>query len=934
VSERSEVEAQRAWAADILRQHRDEFIRRWMQKAQLLTHEKEGLRTPSDLALREEAGKLFGVLLAQLQSGPEGDLAAFYDLILGARGSHFRLADLAYLLLELKSVGKGLIFEHMKDELAAFRTSRLVDDAVEAMLRHSAELYELADEADQKTAQERLQEIFAAWELEKVVADAYTPADLCRLAAAQFRAIWPLVGVRLRVYADGVSRDITDGLELPVPSVRVRRQYLTARESENGGLLDVMEAVRRRRKGVMHTGLRDDSAIGDAEALREAGVQSLACFPLIRGDGVGGALLLYAPDEDTFQPADERRLRDLARVLALSLDRTARLEQSHKEMSEAELIARMGRVLLELPTRGLLLQGVVEALREFRDYLDVSLFRIDEDAGECVLVAEAGREGPYRPDDYRQSIGKGFIGLCAQNGRTIRAVDLQQDERRLIAFDEEYRARSELAVPVRRGDSIAGVIHLLSEREDDFPESEIEAIEHVAPHIGVALLNAQMLAERRHDRYEIEQAHRQLVNIIRSTAVGITSTSPGGAYTHWSPSCEAMLGYREEEMVGLKTPADIAAEPYDLAAALDECYRTGETSVERTLQRKDGTHIVVQETRVPLEDESGEHIGFTAYFVDVTERKQAEERLRRERDTLSLVVGAMGAGLALFDQELKLRWANSTLMAWFDFGPEAYGSDCHEVYRCGRPRDEACPMALAVATGMPQIRIHEVTDATGAWHCYQQVFTPVQHRDTRMVVLTQDITEQRGQTEHMRLINKLAEKVETSLDLERVLHLVLTCVTAGHAIGLNRAFVFLVDDAERYLEGKMAVGPVSQTDARQIWEDLGHREQTIEQLLDSATPSAGDRQLTRVVSSLRIPLANKDDTLIGTLNSRTSAHVGDARVDANLSPERVEKLAREEFVCVPLSVQQQPLGVMLADNKFSRARVSRDHLMLLEMFSR
>ncbi|NIO12295.1 MAG: PAS domain S-box protein, partial [Gemmatimonadales bacterium] len=64
------------------------------------------------------------------------------------------------------------------------------------------------------------------------------------------------------------------------------------------------------------------------------------------------------------------------------------------------------------------------------------------------------------------------------------------------------------------------------------------------------------------------RAHRQLANIIRSTAVGITSADTRGVYNHWSPSCEAMLGYSAAEVIDRKTAADFAAEPYDLAGAL------------------------------------------------------------------------------------------------------------------------------------------------------------------------------------------------------------------------------------------------------------------------------------------------------------------------------------------------------------------------------
>lgn len=937
MAEQAEIVEHRRRAADILREFMPELISRWMEKIRLLTQEKGEEGPAAERTLREDTREFIDLLLSRLEGRPpDADIAAFYHLILQGRQHNVMLADVAYVLLELKSVGKQIIFERVGNELEAFRVSRVVDDAIEAVLRKSADLYELTSEADQLTAQERLQEIFAAWDMEEALAETQTPAEVCRLAADKLGAVWDLAGCRLRFSdpADGDTRDFMEGAELPMPLVKERRQYLTDRELEAGGVLSVLEDVCRRREACICPDALHDERIVNAAELAEAGVASTACSPLISRGKVAGALLLYGRRPDTFREADRRRLGDFAGVLALALDRTGRLERSRKELSEAEVIARIGRSLLELPTREALLQGAAEALRAFRDYFDVSLFRVDHEAGECVLVAEAGRGRRYRPDEYRQKIGEGFIGLCVRTGETIRASDLESDARRLVAFEEEYLAQSELAVPVRKGDRVLGVMHFLSERQDDFPDSEVAALEHVSPHIGVALQNASMIVQRRHDRYEIEQAHRQLANIIRSTAVGITSSDTEGVYTHWSPSCEALLGYRESEVVARKTAADFAAEPYDLREMLDRCLREGQTVAERTMLRKDGTPRILRETRVPMEDEEGGHVGFTAYLVDITEQKRAEERLRRERDALNLVVGAMGAGLGLFDGDLRMQWANATMMKWFEFGPEAFGKECHEVCSARYCETDGCPSAKAIATGRPQTRIHEHTDRTGAWHCYQQVFTPVSRGETRLVVLTLDITDQRRQTEQMRLINKLTEKVETSLDLEKVLHLVLTCVTAGHAIGLNRAFIFLLDDQGRNLEGKMAVGPVSLADARRIWGEMDEKDQSIEDLLESAFLAASDMDLTDRVKGLRVPLSEHRGTLVSTLNSRTSAHVGDARTDPHITRRLAERLELEEFVCVPLVAQDEPLGVMLADNKYSQAPIGQEQVELLELFSR
>ena len=926
VSADTEIVTQRREAARILRRNRDKIIRRWMNKVRLLTREKGVDHLIKEQALRDEAREIIGRLLVRLEGrSAEGDMAAFYHLILAGRQYHIRPADIAYVLLELKSVSKQVIFEDVEDELEAFRVSRVVDDNIEAVLRKSTELYQLTSEADQKTAQERLQEVFAAWDLEEALSGAQSPAMVCHVVAGKLGALWEVTSVLIRIYdpLGKQPRDLSEGGELPSPM-----------GGGAGGRTELIEWVREQRKAVVCVDVRSDESLLNAPELIRAGVRSLACCPLVAREQTVGVMLLYAAGAGTFQNADIRRLRDFAGVLALAFDRVGRVERSQKEISEAEVITRIGRALLELPDREELLQGVAEALRAFRDYFDVSLFHVDREMGECRLVAEAGRGRRFRPEDYTQEVGTGFIGICALRGETIRSSELETDSRRHIAFEEEHRARSELAVPITRGENVLGVMHVLSDREDDFAESEISAFEHVAPHIGVALQNARMITQRRHERYELEQAHRQLVNIIRSTAIGITSTDTAGVYTHWSRSCEALLGYSAEEVVGSRTPLDFAEEPYDLQQALQQCLADGQMTAERTMVRKDGRPRIVRETRVPLEDEEGRHVGFTAYLVDVTEQKRAEEDLKRERDTLNLVVEAMGAGLGLYDRRQRLQWANTTLMEWFDFGPEMFGRECSEIYSCGVAEVADCPMRTAASTGEPQVRVMERTDEFGLWRCYQQVCTPVRFGEAQFVVMTFDITDQRRQTEQMRLINKLTERVETSLDLDRVLHLVLTCVTAGHAIGFNRAFIFLISDDRQRLEGRMAVGPVSAEDAVRIWRGLAEEDQPIEEMLETIVLSESDAALTERLRELQMPLGNVDDALVRTLQGRPVARTWHAGSSAGVWREFVDRLEMDEFVAVPLAAQDEPLGVMVADNKYSGKAINRDQMALLEMFSR
>ncbi|MCD6415604.1 MAG: GAF domain-containing protein [Planctomycetes bacterium] len=924
-------------AAALLRRHKQEALDRWMGKMSLLAREKGEEEQLNDPILMEDARQFSETLIDWLEGmATEADVASFYHLILEGRQYKVRMADLAYLLLELRTVAEEIIFENVSGELEALRISRILGQAIDGVLRKAADFYELSSEADSQVTQERIGEIFSAWDLERLLADVETPVEVCELATKKLAERWNLLGCRWRFYEPGSNtpQEYCEGARLPVPMIKEQRRFLSEEELEREGRIDLMESVRRRLTPYVCETLGEDDALLNGKTLSKLNVESLICQPLVARGSVVGSLLMFSQEAGAFRAARTRRLEDLAGVIALALHRTGHLELSHKRLTESELIARIGRSLLELPTREALLEGVAGALRDFRDYFDVSLLWVDREEGSCVLVAEAGRERSYRPPDYRQPIGEGFIGICADTGATIRATDLERDQRRVIAFPEENRVRTEIAVPVKRGEEVIGVIHFLSDREDDFTQSEIAALEHVAPHIGVALQNAEMIDQRTHDVYEIERAHRQLANIIRSTAVGITGADARGVYTHWSPSCEALLGYKSEEVVGRTRSVDFAQEPYALDELLEQCLRDGRVMRECNWLRKDGTPRIIRETMVPMKEEGGRHIGFTSYLVDVTERRNAQQQLRNERDTLKMLVEAMGAGLALFDGDHRLQWANSTLMKWLNLDETDFGRPCHEIYLCGRTNCADCPAVLAAEAGQPHTRILEITDSSEVWKCYKQVFTPVGFGETQLIVLSFDVTEQRRQTEQAGLISKLTEKVAQSLDLERVLYLVLTCVTAGRAIGFNRAAVFLLDEEESSMRGAMAVGPVSAEDAARIWGALDNNSITIDKLLDSAGPSESDKKLTERIRTVRISMDSEDNVLVNALRTRTSAYVGDAAKPGDSCGELADTLELGEFACVPLAVEDHLIGVMLADNKYSRKTIDRYQVELLEMFSR
>ena len=83
-----------------------------------------------------------------------------------------------------------------------------------------------------------------------------------------------------------------------------------------------------------------------------------------------------------------------------------------------------------------------------------------------------------------------------------------------------------------------------------------------------------------------------------------------------------------------------------------EVLRTGieARDLEVVMERPDGSRITVLVNIVPLRNGDGELIGAMNCFQDITDRKRAEEALRRSERLLRLVMDTLPVGVAVVDR--------------------------------------------------------------------------------------------------------------------------------------------------------------------------------------------------------------------------------------------------------------------------------------------
>ena len=242
----------------------------------------------------------------------------------------------------------------------------------------------------------------------------------------------------------------------------------------------------------------------------------------------------------------------------------------------------------------------------------------------------------------RLRLADSLSGLCVRTGELQRSDDVLNDPR--IGHDayRELGIRSLVAVPLNDEQRTLGVLKVLSSRPGAFNDRDAKALRLLGGLMGAALGHAAThegrqvrLEERTRSLQDSEQRFKQLVDVAQE---GIWLADDSGVITYVNQRMAELLGYQNGAMLGRRVYDFIdAASRAGAHRALARPSASGGESRDLRFLRRDGGELWGLVSASPIVSRDGGLVGTVGMVTDITERKQAEERLRRSAERLAIL---------------------------------------------------------------------------------------------------------------------------------------------------------------------------------------------------------------------------------------------------------------------------------------------------------
>jgi PAS domain S-box-containing protein len=479
--------------------------------------------------------------------------------------------------------------------------------------------------------------------------------------------------------------------------------------------------------------------------------------------------------------------------------------------------------------------------------------------------------------------GGSLPGRVWVSGKPTWVQDLSLDEQFSRANEAEAGGlKSAFACPVSVGQKFLGVTEWFSRTVREPDMDLLEMMTSIGSQIGLFI-------ERREAENNLVHSEQHLNDFFENASVGLHWVGADGTILRVNQAELDLLGYTRDEYVG-RHLADFHADQPVIENIL-RCLSAGEElkDYEARLRCKDGSirHVLIDSNVLW---EQGEFVHSRCFTRDITERKQAETALQDSEERLRLALDAarMGSWEWHIPSE-RVVWS-ATLekihglpVGGFDGTFEAYQRDIH-------PEDRERVLTLirkSVESGNDhhlQYRIIWPDESVHWLEARGKLFKDAQGQPLRLIGVCSDITERKQLEQSLHFLAEASKSLSMLVDYRSTLQNIANLAVPQYA---DWCTVDIVDP-----DGSLQRLAVAHVDPKKV--------KLAEDLLKRYPPKPDAPR--GVMNVLRTGHAEYMHEIPANLLEDSAQDAAHAQV--------LRELALKSYMCVPLRVQNEVIGVI------------------------
>jgi len=393
--------------------------------------------------------------------------------------------------------------------------------------------------------------------------------------------------------------------------------------------------------------VQKDSNIGPAG--RDLGHHSVLGIPITLQGEVIGVIWFLSYKERQFDKQEIDLLFSIGTQIAIAIAKAKLYRELSKKNRYEVIISAVTRSVHQSVDLQEVMENAVVAMSKNIDGADnVSIYLVEGE--DAVLKAHSGYPVWFIERVKRIPYPKGLTWKTIIEAKLRYCADVDQDTV-IGPAGREMGTKSYVSMPIRFEDKVVGCININSLQKNAFEEEEIKLLEVVTRQIEIAISNAKQVEALR-------KSEEQQALILRSVPMALYSAQPTCDFSaKWvSENIKNISGFPPDQFINDTHFWASRLHPDDRERVLREfeaILTKDSIATEYRWRIADGSYHWFLDQAVLVRDEEGKPKEIIGTWLDITDRRQAEEEVRKLNLELEQRVTERTAQLKKANQQLR-----------------------------------------------------------------------------------------------------------------------------------------------------------------------------------------------------------------------------------------------------------------------------------------